>query len=264
MRLRLLSLALALAATAAAQINKLPPELEGVGVVENLGVQVDPNLEFIAENGRFVKLGQYLNQGRPVLLNFAYYTCPMLCSMVLNGMTSSIREIPWTPGKEFEILTISIDPRETNELAAKKKEAQLASYGRPAPGWHFLSDNDGNAKKLAEATGFHYRWDKSREQYAHSAALILLTPDGKVARYLYGIKYKAFDLRLGLTEAAEGKLKGGGMENFLLFCYQYDPASRGYVMAAKNLMRAGGALTVLLLGFTIIRLFRQEKQRMTL
>lgn len=261
MKLRFFSLILALAAILPAQINKLPVELEGVGVVEKLGVTIDPNLEFVNESGRIVKVGQYLNQGRPVVLNFAYYTCPMLCSMVLNGLTTSIREIPWTPGNEYEILTISIDPRETNQLAAAKKQAQLASFDRPAPGWHFLSDNDGNAKKMADSVGFNYRWDKQREQYAHSAALILLTPEGKVARYLYGIKYKAFDLRLGLTEAAQGKLKSGGVENFLLFCYQYDPNSRGYVMAAKNLMRAGGALTVLLLGLTLMKLFREEKER---
>jgi protein SCO1/2 len=180
--------------------------------------------------------------------------------MVLNGVTSSLRELPWTPGEQFELLTISFDPSETHDLAAAKKASYLASYDRPAPGWHFLTGYRDNAKKLAESVGYRYRWDKSRNQFAHPAALVILTPDGKAARYLYGIKYRSFDLRLGLTEAAEGKLKGGVMEKMLLYCFQYDPNSRGYSMAARNIMRAGGAATVLVLGFTLARLFRKEKE----
>ena len=235
-----------------------PQELEGVGVEEKLGTALDQNLEFIGENGRPVRLGQLLNQGRPVILNFAYYSCPMLCSMVLNGLTTSIRELSWTPGKEYDIVTLSIDPREMYPLAASKKQAQLVSFDRPAPGWHFLADYNDNAKKLAEQAGFHYRWDKQREQYAHSAALVLLTPDGKVARYLYGIKFKSFDLRLALTEATEGKMRSTA-DHPLLYCFQYDPLARSYVMVARNIMRGGGALTLFVMGATLMRFWRKER-----
>jgi protein SCO1 len=239
--------------------SSIPQEFDGVGVEERLGTVLDSGLEFIAENGRPVPLVKYLNQGRPVILNFVYYSCPMLCSLVMNGLTSSIRELPWTPGNEYEIVTISIDPREMYPLAASKKQAQLLSFERPAPGWHFLSDYNDNAKKLAEQAGFHYRWDKDRQQYAHSASLILLTPDGKIARYLYGIKYKAFDLRMGLTEARDGKMRSTG-EHLLLYCFQYDPNSKSYVMTARNIMRGGGALTVFILGASLMRFWRKERE----
>lgn len=252
------SVILAALATALLAEPKIPAELEGVGVEEKLGVQVNERLEFVAENGRPVQLGRYLHQGRPVILNFVYYSCPMLCTLVLNGLTSSLREIPWTPGNEYEVVTISIDPREMYSLAASKKAAYLESFGRPAPGWHFLADLDDSAKKLASQVGFNYRWDEKLQQFAHSAALVLLTPDGKVARYLYGIQYKPFDLRLGLTEASQGRT-GSTTDKLLLYCYQYDPNSRGYTMFAMNVMRGGGVLTVLILGFTITKLIRKER-----
>jgi len=258
-----LILLLAAGITLPAQINKTPRELEDVGVDEKLGTVIDPSLEFVGESGRPVAIGKYLNQGRPVILNFVYYSCPMLCSMVLNGVTSSIRDLDWTPGKEYEIVTISFDPRETHELAVAKKQAYLASFDRPAPGWHFLADNNNSAKKLAEQVGYKYHWDKGRNQYAHTAALIMLTPDGKVARYLYGIKYKAFDLRLGLTEAAQGRMQGTRMEQMLLYCFQYDPNARSYVMTARNIMRAGGAMTVLILGATLMRLWRRDREQVS-
>lgn len=261
MNLKFLSAMVAAGLSLPAQINRTPAELEGIGVDEKLGTQIDGSLEFIAENGRPIQIGSYLKQGRPVVLNFVYYSCPMLCSMVLNGVTSSIREIPWTPGTEYELVTISFDPRETHELAAAKKQSYLTSYDRPAPGWHFLADYNNSAKALADAVGYKYRWDKGRNQYAHTAALVLLTPDGKVARYLYGIKYKPFDLRMALTEASQGKMKGGKMEQMLLYCFQYDPNSRSYSMTAKNIMRAGGAMTVLILGATLVRLWRKDKER---
>jgi protein SCO1/2 len=263
MKYTFLSLLLAAGTIVSAQINKTPRELDGVGVEEKLGTVIDGSLEFIGENGRPVAISSYLNQGRPVILNFVYYSCPMLCSMVLNGVTQSLRDITWTPGKEYEIVTISFDPRETHELAAAKKQAILASFDRPAPGWHFLADNNDSAKKLASQVGYNYHWDKSRSQYAHTAALIMLTPDGKVARYLYGIKYKAFDLRLGLTEAAQGRLQGTKMEQLMLYCFQYDPNARSYVMTARNIMRAGGAMTVLILGATLMKLWRKDREQVS-
>src|SRR5207245_2155385 len=149
--------------------------------------------------------GSFFQSGKPVILDLVYYSCPMLCNLLLNGQTSSLRELDWTPGKEFEVVTISINPSETFNLAQQKREQYVTSYGRQTTGWHFLTDYQGNAKKLADQTGFHYKYDERQQQYAHAAAITVLTPAGKIARYLYGIKFKQRDLRLALTEAKEGR-----------------------------------------------------------
>lgn len=236
----------------------LPAELEGVGIVEQIGRGVDKSLSFTNEDGYRVELGSFFHQGRPVLLNLVYYTCPMLCNLLLNGQTHTLAEIPWTPGNEFEIVTISIDPTETPKLAGQKKRTYLASYGRPAPGWHFLVDRDGNSKKLAEQVGFHYRYDERQQQYAHAAAIMILTPEGKLSRYLYGVQFKPRDVRLALTEASAGKT-GGAVDRLLLFCFHYDPQARSYVLFATNIMRAGGVVVVLVLGGALMSLWRKEK-----
>ena len=240
----------------------LPAMLEGVGVDEKIGRNIDLDLTFIAENGYPVPLRQFFHAGRPVILNLVYYKCPMLCNLVLNGQTASLRDIPWTPGDEFEVVTISIDPSEGFDLAREKRATILGSYGKPAPGWHFLADQDGHAKRLAEAIGFHYRYDEKIEQYAHAAAIMVLTPDGKMARYLYGIRFRSRDLRLALTEASEGKGKFT-IDKLLLFCYHYDPASRSYTLFATNVMRAGGILTVLILGFVLLSFWKKERRRVS-
>lgn len=244
--------------TSARAEQLLPRELEGVGVDEKVGQQVDLALTFTADNGYPVALSQYFHKGKPVILNLVYYSCPMLCNLVLNGQAASLRDIPWTPGNEFEIVTISIDPRETFDLAQKKRELYHESYGRPAPGWHFLVDHEGHAKQLAEQIGFHYRWDERTEQFAHAAAIMVLTPEGKLSRYLYGIKFNARDLRLALTEASESKF-GFSVDRLLLYCFHYDPQARSYVLFAANFMRAGGAGVVLIMGFVFVRLWRRER-----
>src|SRR6266436_6027288 len=185
--------------------SKLPLELEGVGIDEHLGREIDLDLTFVAENGYPVPLRNYFHQGRPVILNLVYYSCPMLCNLILNGETQVLREIPWMPGKEFEVVTISFDPRESFDLARQKKAVYLESYNRPAPGWHFLTDYQGNAKRLAQLMGFNYRYDPRIEQFAHTAAIFVLTPTGRISRYLYGVRYRARDLRFALAEASEGK-----------------------------------------------------------
>ena len=152
--------------------NVRPPQLIDVGVEEHLGAPIDLNLTFIAENGYPVTLGDYFRKGRPVILNLVYYNCPMLCTLVLNGQTEALRDIPWTPGSEYEIVTISIDPRESFADARKKKAVYLGSYDRPAPGWHFLADRDGNAQRLAKQVGFNYKYDPRQEQYAHPVVSI--------------------------------------------------------------------------------------------
>lgn len=250
--------ALLVAASAPAE-QKLPGELEGVGVVEKLGGAVDLNLTFVAENGYPVALKQFFHQERPVILNLVYYSCPMLCNLILNGQASALRQIPWTPGEEFEVVTVSIDPAETFALAKQKKQVYLAAYDRPAPGWHFLADHQGNARRLAGQVGFHYRWDDRTKQFAHASVIMILTPDGKVSRYLYGIQFRPRDLRLALAEAAQSKF-GLSVDRLLLFCFHYDPSQRSYVLFASNLMRAGGVLIVVILGLLMWRLWRAERR----
>jgi len=237
-----------------------PAQLDGLGVDEHLGAPVDLNLTFIGEDGYPVALRDFFQKGRPVILNLVYYNCPMLCTLILNGQTEAMREIPWTPGSEYEIVTISIDPRESFADARKKKAVYLGSYDRPAPGWHFLADHDGNALRLAKQVGVKYRFDPRQEQYAHPAVVMVLTPEGRMARYLYGIHYRAKDLRFALAEASAGRATMA-LEKILLFCYHYDPKAGRYVYFALNIMRIGGGLSVGLLFFFMWRLFRAERAR---
>jgi protein SCO1/2 len=247
-----------LAMRAYAADPRLPPQLEGIGIEERLGRQIDLDLQFTNERGYQVPLRSFFQKGKPVLLDLVYYSCPMLCNLVLNGQTQVLREVPWTPGDQFEVVTISINPAEAFDLAVRKKQSYLESYGKPAPGWHFLTDYKGNVKKLASQVGFNYRWDEKSQQFAHAAAITFLTPEGKVSRYLYGIRFKQRDVRLALTEASESKL-GITIDKVLLFCFHYDPAARSYVIFARNIMRAGGVLTIFILGGILLRLWRGER-----
>jgi protein SCO1/2 len=237
--------------------ERKPRELEQVGVIEHLNEKVNLNLTFIAEDGYPHALKEYFHAGRPVILNLVYYTCKMLCNVVLNAQTQSLRQLDWTPGDQYEIVTISFDPAENFQLAREKKAAYLESFGRPAPGWHFLTDNADNARKLASQVGFVYKFDEQTSQFAHPAVVFILSPEGRVCRYLYGVQFKPLDIRLGLTEAAQERF--GVTDRILLFCYHYDPAAKGYVLFAENFMRAGGVLSVLILGFVLYRLFRRER-----
>ncbi|HEV1286706.1 MAG TPA: SCO family protein, partial [Bryobacteraceae bacterium] len=241
-----------------------PAMLEGVGIEEHLGRQIDLNLTFTAENGYPVALSEYFHKGKPVILDLIYYSCPNLCTLVLNGQTAAMRELlPWTPGNEYEVVTISIDPNESFDLARKKKAIYLSSFDHPAPGWHFLCDRDGNAKKLAETVGFKYRWDERTQQFAHAAGIMVLTPEGKAARYLYGATFHPRDLRFSLAEASENRTTMA-VQKILLFCYHYDPQAGGYVLFATNIMRGGGILTVLLIGFFLARMIAAERKKASL
>ena len=226
--------------------GKLPPQLENVGIDEKLGNQVDLDLEFVAEDGYTHKLREYFYKDRPVILNLVYYDCPQLCTLILNEQVRVMREIDWTPGNQYEIVTISIDPREAFDKARAKKAMYLSSYDRPAPGWHFLTDHDGNVARLAKQVGFNYKYDARIEQYAHPSAIMVLTPQGKMARYLYGISYKSRDLRFALAEASENR-STMTIEKVLLLCYMYDPKASRYVLFATNFMKAGGVLVLSLI-----------------
>lgn len=236
-------------------------ETEGTGVDEKLGQKIDLNLTFIGEDGRTHSLKEYFSSGRPVILNLVYYTCPMLCNLTLNGQVAVLRELAWTPGKEFEVVTISIDPTESFEIAKNKKEAYISNFDKPVGGgWHFLVDHEGNVKKLADQIGFRYKLDEAQKQYAHASAIMVMTPEGMVSRYLYGIKFKERDLRLALTEAASEKF-GLSFEKILLMCYHYDPAAKSYVMFATNFMKLGGLLSMVVLAIFLFRYWRIDMAR---
>ena len=236
----------------------IPAELENVGVSEKINQQVDLGLKFLDESAQPVALKDFFHPNRPVVLNLVYYTCPMLCNLALKGLTKSLSGLPWTPGEEFEVVTVTINPAETPQLAREKKQAYLASYGRPAPGWHFLTDHQGNVKRLAGQLGFNYVYNDARGEFAHTAVLFIMTPQGKISRYLYGIEHQPRDMRLALTEAAESKFAFSPIDRLLLFCYHYDPDARAYVPFAMNFMRASGVLMLLVMIFVLRRLWRGE------
>jgi len=260
----LLVLAAALLPAARAErAEPLPEELEGVGVSERLGQQVPLDLAFTDEDGRPVKLGNYFQAGRPVLLDLGYYRCPMLCNLVLNGFIEGLREVPsWVPGDDFEVVVVSVDPLETAKLAKLKKQNYVREYGRPesAPGWHFLTGSAESIAALTEAVGFRYKWVEDRNEYAHAAVLVTMTPEGKVARYLYGVMFEPRTIRLSLAEAAEGRSLSA-LDQLLLYCYHYDPSSRSYSFAAINIMRAGGVLALIVVGTVLASFWMRESRR---
>lgn len=239
----------------------LPPALLDVGITEKLGAALPMDAELVDDAGRKVKLGDYF-KGKPVLLNFAYYRCPMLCNMVLNGMLGGLKKLPWTPGKEFEIVTISIDPREGPELAAAKKESHIADLGRPeaAGGWHFLTGDEDEVKKIADAVGFTYQYNRAQDDYAHAAGIFTISPQGKVSRYLYGVEYRTKEIRLALLDASEGKALSFG-DKVVMFCYVYDADAKGYVLFAQNFMRGGGYLVMASLLLLLGYFWRKEIRR---
>lgn len=255
-----LGVVLLVAPPASAQVNVPLAMHEGVGVDEKAGNTIDLDLTFVNEGGQKVSLRDYFGKGKPVLLDLVYYRCPMLCNLVLNGQTDAMRKIPWEPGADYTVLTISIDPTETAQLAREKRAVYVNNYGKAAPGWHFFSDDNGNVKKLAEQIGFRYKYDGKIEQYSHPSVITILTPEGKISRYLYGIQFKPLDLRLALAEAKQEKFEFSA-EQLLLLCYHYDPAAGSYVVFAMNFMRAGGVLVVLAIAFMIFRLRRMERLR---
>ena len=241
--------------------DKVPPALQGIGIDQRLGAKVPLDLEFRDETGRAVRLQDYFAD-KPVILTLNYYQCPMLCTLVLNGLVSSLRTLNFSAGNEFTIVTVSINPRETPALAASKKASYLHDYGRPGAGagWHFLTGDEAPIARLAEAAGFHYRYDPVSHQYAHAAGIMILTRDGRLARYFYGVEFAPRDLRLGLIEASEGKI-GTLADQLLLFCFHYDPATGKYGTVALDFMRAAGVLTIVGLGLLIFMMLRRDARR---
>jgi protein SCO1 len=239
-----------------------PPRGVGdVGIDQKLNEQVPLDLQFRDESGRTVTLGEYFHK-RPVVLALVYYECPMLCTLILNGMLSAFRTLAFNPGEEFEIVTVSIDPRETPELAADKKAEYLAGYGRPGAeqGWHFLTGEEHNIRQLADAVGFRYFYDPQTQEYGHASAIMVATPSGRLARYFYGIEYSARDLRLSLVEASNNRI-GSPVDQILLYCFHYDPMTGKYGLVIRNLLRLGGALTLLMIGGFVTVMLMRDRSR---
>ncbi len=251
--------------------NKVPAPLENVGVKERVGEKVDlQNLEFIsAADGKPHRLAEFTSNGKPTLLNLVYFSCPMLCTLVLNGVLDGMKGLDYSIGKEFNVLTISIDPREGPADGSAKKANYLASYLEKAPnrdakaadaGWHFFTGSETQIQKLADQLGFQFKYDEVQKEYAHPAVTYILTQDGVISRNLYGVQYRPRDLRFALLEAARGKI-GNVFDRFLMFCYHYEPSARGYTLQAVRVMQVGASLTFLFL-FGYLALFWARQSRL--
>jgi len=241
--------------------SAVPAPLREIGFDQNLDQAVPLDAVFTDEHGRIVRLGEYFGT-RPVVLVFAYYDCPMLCTLALNGLASALSVTSLEPGKDFEIVTVSFDPRDTPATAAAKKASYLERYKRAGAvnGWHFLTGRQPSIDRLTKAAGFRYVWDSETRQFAHPTGVVVLTSDGRLARYLFGIEYGPRDLRLAIVEASAGKV-GTPVDSLLLYCYHYDPMTGRYGLIVMRALRVAGAVTVLALGTFIVIMVRNEKHR---
>lgn len=239
--------------------SSLPGPLKSVDVEQRLNAQVPLDAVFKNENGKEVRIADLLDS-KPVILTLVYYECPMLCTQVLNGLVSSLRPITFTAGREFDIITISFDPDESTQLASAKKATYVKQYAREdaKQGWHFLTGDQSSIQKVTSAVGFKYSYDPKIDQFAHASVIMVLTPQGKVARYFYGIDYSSRDLRWALVEASKNKI-GTIADKVLLYCFHFDPSLGKYSAHAVNLIRLGGVITVLLLGGFILKMRRKDK-----
>lgn len=264
MRINIVGLALLLmVGTAQAQIVRDSIEvLQRIDIEEHLGEQVPLDLQFVNDAGDSVTLRDYFDDDQPVILILGYYQCPMLCNLVFNGLVDGIDKLAWTPGQEFQMITVSINPNESHELALAKKTSYLESFKSPVDesGWDFLVGAQDQSEALAEAVGFKFFYDEERQEYAHPAAAFVLTKDGIISRYLYGIEYSKTDLKLSLMEASEGKV-GSTIDRLILYCFHYDPDARGYVVVASKVMKLGGGVALLALSIFMGMLWYGERWR---
>jgi protein SCO1 len=238
--------------------NTRPPRLENVGIEQHLDVQVPPDLTFRDETGKTVKLGDYFGR-KPLILNLVYYNCTMLCGEALAGLASAMRLVKFDVGNEFDVITVSFDPRETPEMAAAKKKDYVGRYGRAnaAAGWHFLTGQPDSINALTKAVGFQYQYDPKSNQYAHATAIMVLTPQGRISRYFYGVDFPPKDLRMGLVEASQGKI-GNAVDAVLLYCYHYNPETGKYGAMVANILRLAAAATILIMGIFLFILWRLD------
>ena len=236
-----------------------PPILREVSIAQRLNEPIPPDIIFRDEDGKAVHLGDYFGK-KPIVLSLVYFDCPALCTEVLNGELRTMKAISLDLGKDFDAITVSFEPKDTPALAKAKRDVYAGQYGRPgaARNWHFLTGEQASIDALTQAAGFHYAYDSASRQYAHAAAILVLTPHGRIARYFYGVTYPARDFRLGLVEASEGKI-GTPTDHALLYCYQYDPMTGKYGLVVMNVVRAAGLLTLLVLGIFMFVMFRRER-----
>ena len=236
------------------------PQFDGVSFKQRLNTQLPLDARFKDETGRDVTLGQYFDGQRPVVLAFVYYSCPMLCTQIMNGVSRAVKVLPFSAGKDFDVVFVSFDPRDRFETAAAKKTALMNywSMQNQSGAWHFLTGEEPQIKQVTSAAGFFYMWDEKSQQYAHLSGVLVLTPDGRLSRYFYGIEYSPKELRLALVESGEGNV-GCLVDELLLYCYHYDPSQGRYGVIIMNMVRLGGVLTVLALGGFIYVMRRQEK-----
>jgi len=246
--------------TSAQQLTT-PPILDKVGITQNLNAQIPPDLVFRDEAGKSVRIGDFFGK-KPIVLSLVYFDCPALCTEVLNGELRTMKAISLDLGKDFDAVTVSFEPKDTPALAKAKRDVYAGQYGRPgaADHWHFLTGDQQSVDAITNAVGFHYAYDSSIRQYAHAAAILVLTPNGRIDRYFYGVIYPARDVRLGLVEASEGKI-GTLTDHALLYCYQYDPMTGKYGVVVMNVLRGAGGLTVLILGIFMTLMFLRERKR---
>ncbi len=239
--------------------STLPPALQNVGFEPALNAQMPLGLPFTDENGQAVTLADYFRPGKPVLLAFVYYGCPMLCNQVEQGVIGSLKMLSFNPGQDYEVVFISFDPREDATMAAQKKYSALSHFNRPATaaGWHFLTGTQESISAATKAANFRYNFLPKTNLYSHASGILLLTPDGRISRYFYGVEYPGRDVRLGLVDASAGKI-GTPIDRVLLFCYQYDPSSATYSASILKIIRFAGVLTVLAIVFGILIFRRRE------
>jgi protein SCO1/2 len=240
----------------------LPSRLKGIDVREHLGEVVAKGVPFVDEGGRKVTVEDFLDGEHPVILTLNYSKCPMLCSLELNGLVGSMKDVDFTAGKDFRIVTVVLDPNEKPEEARASKTRYVRQYGRAEAesGWHFLTGSEANIRAVADSVGFSYGYNEARKEYVHPAAIILLSPTGKITRYLYGIEYKPKTLKLSLAESSEGKI-GTSIDRFVLYCFHYDATEGRYAPVAMNIMRVGGGMTVALLGGFLTTYFLSESRK---
>src|ERR1700694_2000472 len=241
--------------------SQRPPGLQFVGIEQHLNAEVPADLEFRDELGNPVKLADYFGHGRPVILNLRHYQCPMLCSEILQGLVGSMKALTFNLGKDFDVVTVSFDPRETTEMAAAKKRDIMKRYGRANSdqGWHFLTGKADQIEALTKAVGFQFQFDPKTEQYAHAAAIVMLTPDHHVSGYFYGVEFPPKDLRLGLVQASQNRIGNIG-DQVLLYCYHYDPRTGKYGAVISNILKLAGLATMLILGTFMFVMFRADRR----
>jgi protein SCO1 len=240
--------------------SNVPPQFKDVTFAQRLGQKLPLDVRFTDEAGRSVVLGDYFGS-RPVVLAFVYYQCPMLCTQVMNGISSALKVLPFTPGDDFDIVLVSFDPRDTPEAANAKKRAHLDHWAarETSNGWHFLTGSEASIRQVTSAAGFTYQWDAETNQFAHVSGLLVATHDGTLARYFYGVEYSPRDLRLALIDSSNGKI-GSVVDELLLYCFQYDPSHGRYGAVFMNIMRLGSVLTVcFIVGFILVMRRREMR-----